>query len=285
MNVADSVRGARRRSGHRLRRAMQITSAFTWMGYVGEVAYPLNFFLRQAQPVITAVVYYFVAQLVDSGASVAYDYYSFVIIGAVTIRVMDSGLGAFSATLETAVSEGRFEALLVEPIRWKLIPFGLAAWPIIVAVTTATLILAVSLSLGFHITAAGIPAALLITALAIAASHSLGVLAAAVKLLSKRGNPLIMLYTMAVTVLSGVLFPVQSLPVVIRALSYLLPTTYAVQAIRRVLLPEGDSLSGPSTLLSLVALASFCLVMYPFALWVYGRSLNTGRRYGTLAGY
>ena len=50
-------------------------------------------------------------------------------------------------------------------------------------------------------------------------------------------------------------------------------------------MPGGDALAGPSTLVSILALAAFCVIVYPFALWLYGRSVDVGRRYGTLAGY
>jgi hypothetical protein len=36
---------------------------------------------------------------------------------------------------------------------------------------------------------------------------------------------------------------------------------------------------------SALALAGFCVVVYPVSLWLYGRSVDVGRRYGTLAGY
>ena len=98
----------------RARRAWQINAAFTWLGYTEELAYPLNFVLKQLQPIFTVIVYYFLSLLVDSGSNVAGDYYSFVVVGAVVIRMLDSGLGAFSSTLEATVTQGRLESLLVE---------------------------------------------------------------------------------------------------------------------------------------------------------------------------
>ncbi len=269
----------------RARRAWQITSAFTWLGYTEELAYPLNFVLKQAQPVFTVIVYYYVSLLVDSGPDVAGDYYSFVVVGAVVIRMLDSGLGSFSATLEATVSQGRLESLLVEPIRWKLIPFGLASWSILTSAITSIVMAGLGVLMGVHINLSGIPIATLIMALGIGASHALGIVAAAVKLISKRGNPFVTLYGMAVVLLCGLMFPVSSLWPPLRWLSYLLPPTYAIEGIRRALLPGAEGLTGPSTLVSIVALAGFCVVMYPVSLWIYGRSVDIGRRYGTLAGY
>jgi ABC-2 type transport system permease protein len=269
----------------RARRTWQITSAFTWFGYTEELAYPLNFALRQAQPLFSVLVYYFLQRLVTSGPSVAFDYFTFVVIGGMIVRLLDSGLGSFSQTLEATVSQGRLETLLVEPIRWKLIPFGLASWPVLTSVMTAVLMVVIALPLGLDVEVTNAPAAFLIVVLGLGASHALGTVAAAVKLISKRGNPFVMLYGVAVTLLCGVMFPVSELPRWLQGFSYLLPPTYVIQGLRRTLMPGGDALAGPSTLASVLALAAFCVIVYPFALWLYGRSVDVGRRYGTLAGY
>jgi ABC-2 type transport system permease protein len=286
--VAADVAPVRRRSAGlvaQARRAWQVTSAFTWLGYTEELAYPLNFVLKQAQPIFTVVVYYYVSLLVDSGPNVASDYYSFVVIGAVVIRMLDSGLGSFSATLEATVNQGRLESLLVEPIRWKLIPFGLASWSILTSAITAVVMAGLGVLMGVDVKLDGVLMATLILVLGIGASHALGIVAAAVKLISKRGNPFVTLYGMAVVLLCGLMFPVSSLPAPLRGASYLLPPTYAIQGVRRTLLPGGEGLTGPSTLVSALALGGFCLVVYPVSLWLYGRSVDIGRRYGTLAGY
>jgi ABC-2 type transport system permease protein len=284
--LADAPVGGRGRGAvAQARRAWQITSAFTWLGYTEELAYPLNFVLKQAQPIFTVIVYYYVSLLVDSGPDVAGDYYSFVVVGAVVIRMLDSGLGSFSATLEATVSQGRLESLLVEPIRWKLIPFGLASWSILTSAITSIVMAGLGVLIGVDINLSGVPAATLILVLGIGASHALGIIAAAVKLISKRGNPFVTLYGMAVVLLCGLMFPVSSLWPPLRALSYLLPPTYAIEGVRRALLPGGEGLTGPSTLVCVLALTGFCVIIYPVSLWIYGRSVDVGRRYGTLAGY
>lgn len=269
----------------RARRAWQVTTAFTWLGYTEELAYPLNFALKQAQPIFTVVVYYFLSLLVDSGPNVAGDYYSFVVVGAVVLRMLDSGLGSFSSTLEATVDQGRLESLLIEPIRWKLIPFGLASWSILTSAITAAFMVLLALPIGLHVSLTGVVPGTVILVLGIGASHALGIVAAAVKLLSKRGNPFVTIYGMLVVLLCGLMFPVESLPAPLQAASYLLPPTYAIQGVRRTVLPGGDQLTGPSTLTSLLALAGFCVIVYPISLWLYGRAVDVGRKYGTLAGY
>src|SRR5690606_25646934 len=113
-------------------------------------------------------------------------------------------------------------SLLVEPIRWKLIPFGLASWSILTSAITAAVMVGLGLLIGVDIHLGGVVPALLILAMGIGASHALGIVAAAVKLISKRGNPFVTIYSMAVVLLSGLMFPVSSLPGPVRALSYLM---------------------------------------------------------------
>ena len=49
------------------RRAWQVTSAFTWLGYTEELALPAELRAKQAQPIFTVVVYYFLSLLVTRG--------------------------------------------------------------------------------------------------------------------------------------------------------------------------------------------------------------------------
>ena len=116
----------------RAKRAMRILGAFTAIGFRTATAYPANFALSQIQPLFQILVFFFVAKLVTrSGPSVGGDYFTFVVLGWAGIQMLQAGLGSFSSEVNTAVQQGRFEMLLVEPIRWRLLPFGLVQWPII----------------------------------------------------------------------------------------------------------------------------------------------------------
>jgi ABC-2 type transport system permease protein len=268
-----------------IRRSGQIAGAFMWMGYREMLAYPLGFFITQISAIVSTLVYYFVAQLVNSGPNVGGDYYSFVVIGMVALQVMAVGLSAFTTGLDYIIQQGRFESFLVEPVNWRLLPFGLAAWPILVNFMTAFGMFTVAVLLGAEFRWEALPLALLILLLGAAANHAVGVLAASVKILAKRGDPVVGLYTLATGLLSGAVFPVALLPSALRWLSYCLPPTYVISAMRKILLPGSAGLSGPSAGQAIVLLLVFLAVLYPLALWLYGRSLEYGRRMGLLAGY
>ncbi len=105
------------------------------------------------------------------------------------------------------------------------------------------------------------------------------------KILSKRADPIISLYLLAMTVLSGVVFPVNLLPVWLRWLSYCLPLTYVLSAVRKLLMIDSGTLSGPGAGEAILLLLGFLAIVYPLGLWLYGRSLEYARKLGVLAGY
>lgn len=267
------------------RRGKQIAGAFFWMGYRESLSYPLGFTVGLLAPLASPVIYFFVGKLVSSSGSVGGDYFTFVAIGLISMQVMTGGLQAFGAELDIVLQQGRFETLLVEPVAWRLIPFGLAAWPIFERTITAFLMGIVAVLLGAHISASAIPVALIVLVLGVASGHAVGVLAASVKVLAKRSDPILSLYTLAANVLSGVVFPVTLLPGPVRFLSYCFPPTYVIAVARRLLMTSSSHISGPSALQGLLLLVVFLVIVYPFALWLYGRALEYGRKVGVLGGY
>jgi ABC-2 type transport system permease protein len=269
----------------RLRRGTQIARAFFDIGFSTAIAYPLSMTMSVLQPMVPVVTFYFVAQLVMDGPSVGGDYFTFVVIGYLVMQSYAGALGGFAHEMQTAVQQGRFEMLLVEPVRWSLLPFGLAEWQLSSRVVFASLAAGVSLLLGAQILWSGLPLAILVFALGMMASLAIGILAGAVGVLTKRSNPVLTVYNLVAGILAGAAFPIELLPTPIRALSWLIPHTYSITAIRHLLLPEGASVPGPTVVQALIALAVFNLVSYPILLRVYRQLMDVGRRTGVLHGY
>lgn len=267
------------------RRGVQLSRAFLDMGFSTAIAYPVSFAFSVLQPMVPVVTFFFVAQLVSSGRSVGGDYYSFVVIGYLVIHALGAALGGFTHEMQTAVQQGRFEMLLVEPVRWSLLPFGLAQWPVVSRVVTVSMAVGMGLILGARFEVSGVPIALLLFVLGLGTSLAIGVVSGAVGVLTKRSNPVLTVYTMIAGVLSGVAFPIELLPGPVRFFSWLIPHTYVITAIRRVLLVDGAGVPGPTVSQALVALALFNVVMFPLALYVYRRIMEIGRETGVLSGY
>lgn len=269
----------------RVLRGRQIARAFFDMAFLTAVNYPLDFAMSAVRPLIPVVTFFFVAQLVANGPSVGGDYFSFVVIGVLVTEALTGALAGFGHEVQSAVQQGRFEMLLVQPVPWRLLPFGLAGWPVISRAIFAGVAAIVSIVLGADYEWSALPLSLALFVLALGASLAIGVLSGAIGVLSKRSDPVLTLYTLAAAILSGVAFPIELLPGPLRALSWLVPHTYVISGMRKVLLPAGSSVPGPTVLQAVVGLSLFNLIVFPIVMWLFGRILEAGRETGVLSGY
>ena len=274
------------RRTERIARSLGSIWTFFLMGYRLALSYPMAFVMNQLAIVLPVFTFYFVAKLLPDVAHAipGGDYFTFVVLGVVATNVLMAGLQAFGRELDDAVQQGRFEVLLTEPVGWRLLAIGLAVWPILWRLATSAIVLLAAIPLGARYRWAGIGWAILLLILGATAGLSIGVLSGAVRVLAKRSDPILALYTLAGSVLGGVFFPIELLPAWLRWTSYLIPQTYVASGLRAALAPAsttGDS--GATETLAILTL--FTLFVLPVGLWAFGRSLDFGRRVGVLGGY
>jgi ABC-2 type transport system permease protein len=275
-----------RRLRGRLRRGWQVAWAFIQVDLIDATNYPLAIVMKGLNAFVPIVTFKFVADLVsDNGPNVAFDYYTFVVIGLVAMSLLAATLNSFGTALLRLVTQGQLEMYLVEPVPWRMLPFLMLPWPGLVAISTAAIMIGLSIPLGADYVISGAPAAIGIVVLGLAATLAVGILGASVRVISKRADPVLALYTVAASVLSGTFFPIEQLPAWLRSFSWLIPHTYVIQALRRVLMPQGSVLEGPSAGQAMIALLGFAIVLYPIAMWLFGRTLEYGRKIGALSGY
>jgi ABC-2 type transport system permease protein len=113
----------------------------------------------------------------------------------------------------------------------------------------------------------------------------IGVSAGAVRVIAKRSDPVATLYVVAASVLSGAAVPINVFPFWLRVVSWFFPSTYVISGMRKALMPEASGVYGPTPDQAMLLLLGICVIVFPVSLWLFGRSLEVGRRYGVLAGY
>jgi len=123
---------------------------------------------------------------------------------------------------------------------------------------------------------------LVILALSLAIALALGIFAAAFQVAFQKGSALLWLLGSGLWLLSGTMFPVQSLPQGLRMLARLVPFTYAIDGMRQALL-EGRGISNMESTLAMLAI--FVAVLLPMALVALSLSLRRARQFGTLSFY
>lgn len=288
--TAQFVAGGARSSVARLRRHLTrlwgINDAFLRLGWRQAISYPLGFAMSQIGTLLPVLIFYFVSRMVEQpGRGFGQDYFTSVVIGLIGVKLLDTGLRSFGSQIDVAINRGWLEMFLVEPVRWRFLPVAMSLWPVAQALFGIGAIVVLTVALGADFDINGVPLGLVIGALAMISGLAIGTLSAAVKVLAKSGDPLLYLYTLAAQLFSGVYFPVEDLPGYVRWVSFLLPHTYVVHGLRKVMLPDGAELLGPTEGLVIWVLVAFSIVAYPLAIWIWGRALEYGRQLGVLGGY
>ena len=280
--AGDPVAGWRRSP----RRALWAATAFFRMGWLTAAAYPMSFAISQATTIVPLVVYYFISRIVGTGhGQVGGDYFTFIVIGVASQRLLTGGMAGLGEEIESSIREGRLETLLVQPVDWRVLPLGLAEWPIAWGLINAVALFAISVGLGAHYRAAGFAGLVALVVLGVTATLAVGIVAGALKVLAKRTDPLLTVYGLAAAILSGAFYPLTLLPSGLRALSWAVPDTYLISGARHLLMARGTQVAGPGPWTAVVALAVFDVAAVPFALWLFRRALEYGRAAGVLAGY
>ncbi len=277
--------GARERSGRSLNRPTpSIAAAFLRMDFIEEVSYPASFALSKLGRVLPVFVFFFIGELVGESAAVGGDYYTFAVLGLAVTASLQGALGGFGGSLQRALNRGTLETLLVEPVPWTLLPFAMNLWKILMGILEGGLILAIGALLGAHYNMAGAGTFLVLLLLGILANMAIGILVASVLVLAKKSKPFLTLYGMAASLLAGSLFSVNQLPGWLRVFSWAIPHTYVINATRGVLMDDPGSFT-ISFGTAVMALVVFNVIVFVAGLWLFSRSLEYGRKMGTLSGY
>ena len=272
-------------SRQRLHDQVQVQRGFFRLGWLGLISYPSSFATALLAQLAALVVTLFVAEIVPNTPEVGNDYYTFAVIGLLVTGFLEAGLRGFGSAMEFEIQAGRVEALLVEPVNWRFLPFGMVQFIAVQRTAITVSSLALSLLFGAHYMMSGLLPAIGVTLLAFVTVLAIGILGTSLKLLTKRSDPLLMLYTMVAGIFSGATFPLDAIPRILRPISWLIPHTYVISAARRLLMPDSEGIPGPGLGVSVIALLARCVVLYPLAFFMYGRVMELGRRLGVLAGY
>ena len=160
---------------HGLRHWMRVFGGFLRLDFIQAISYPLSFAMSQVAVLVPVTIYYFVAQLlVRPPSTVGGDYFTYVVIGLAGFGILGGGLRGFGSRLELALQQGQFEAMLIEPIKWRLLPFAMTQWSLILGTILGLIVLAFGGLLGAEYELSGIPSATAIVALAMVASVAIG---------------------------------------------------------------------------------------------------------------
>jgi len=262
--------------------------AFIKRDFRTNVSYRVAFLLRFLGLFFSVALYYFIAQLIGRAAipqleSYGGDYFAFLLIGIALSGYLGTSLGSFSQVIRREQVTGTLEMMLLTPTRLSTIIISSSLWSfLLTSVNVVVYLLLGVLLFGVDLGEGNWLAASLILALTILCFSSLGVIAAAFIMVLKRGDPVTWVFGMLSSLLGGVFYPITIMPPWLQYLSYLLPITYSLRAMRHALL-MGYSLVDLRP--DIAALALFCLVLLPLSLISFRYAVHRAKVEGSLTHY
>lgn len=212
--------------------------AFLKRDFLMAISYRLSFAMQIVGMLISVFVFFFVSRLFGDAArpmlkEYGGNYFSFVLVGIAFTGYLGVGLSSFSQSISREQSLGTLEAMLVTPTGIATMVLSMSLWSFVLTSLNVVLYLLIaSLLFGVDLRHINVPCALVGQALTILCFASLGIISASFIMVLKRGDPINWIFGGISTLVGGVYYPVQVLPKPLMAVSYLLPITYALRAIR-----------------------------------------------------
>ena len=243
--------------------------------------------------VASVLMYYFVGLQVDplklASSGWGTSYLAFSLVGVATSNYLWSCLTRLSHSIQHEIRGGTLEAVAVSPVNMTVFFLGLTTRGYIVSSIYLVGVFAVgTLGLGarFSTSLPSLSSFFLMFALMLIANQSLGLIAAGVVMVYKRGDPITFIVAAMNEFLAGVLYPLEMLKAfpALQVISMMFPYTHALDGMRRSLI-LGAPLTDPSMLFDLVVLLAFTAIMAPLGLAVLGWGYRTIRSQGTTSSY
>ena len=247
----------------------------------------LSYRLQLAGPLLgallTLTIFYYVSRLVRVETFGSDDYFAFVLIGIVIFQMLQSILGGAPVLVRQELVAGTFERIVLSPFGPVGAIIAMLLFPFVLALVTGLLtllfgVLVFGVGLDFPRALLGIPVACL-GALAFA---PFGILTAAMVLLIKQATMGVTLLLAAISLLSGLYFPVNLLPDWLQWGADVQPFTPTVDLMRHLLVdaPLRDAIS-----IQLAKMVGFTIGMVPLSLGVLAWAIRFTRRRGTIIEY
>ena len=251
-------------------------------------SYKLMFILNWGGIVTTTLTFYFISKLFGRTINpylVKYgtEYFPFVIIGIAFSTYLYTALRSFSNNLRIEQITGTLEMLLLTPTRIRELIIGQSLWNFVFASSRVLGYFLIGVFfLGLDINKVNLFASIVVLIFTIISFSSLGIIAASVIMLFKKGAPITGFVSTFLSLFGGTYFPIEVLPIPLRFISYLLPITYSLRSFRYAIL-RGYSLWEIKG--DLLVLIIYSAILVPLSILIFKMSLRQAKINGSLAHY
>ena len=234
--------------------------------------------------VVELAAFFYLARAVGPGFRPEnMDYFSFLLVGTGVYAFLITGVNAFVGTIEEAQKMGTLEVLMTTstPAPTLVLLSAISAFSGRILYLVLYILMGVFL-FGRSLHNPNLLGCAFVVLVSVLVALAIAIMAASAQVAIQRGGVVLWLIGTAGWLLSGTIFPVDSLPGGLRFLARLMPLTYSIDALRLGLF-QGASfaqLARPTLILCL-----FCLILLPLSLALFSTVLRRARLNGSLCLY
>ncbi len=255
-----------------------------------ELSYRMQFFLRILSILIVVTTLFFISKIFTGFTDPRFaqwgDPLAAWLTGLAVLNYFMTGFSSLANAIRQEQVQGTLESVLMTPTSVPTVIVASSAWDFVQATFFSFMYLFFGwLFFGVHYRGSFVLALvfLLLTTTVLAC---LGILSASFAMVFKRGDPFGVFLGTGSALFSGVFFPTQLIRDYagqgVAGISRVLPPTYGLDGIRRVLI-DGAGLSEVHD--PLLTLLVFLAVLLPLSLWVFNRAVRRAKREGSLIQY
>ncbi len=191
----------------------------------------------------------------------------------------NSYLGQALTLVQKTINPWALEEVLVSPTKLTTFIIGSSIWGFIWSTGVVVVYLLIGVYFFGVILSVNVIGTLIVLALGIATFIGISMIGSGILILTKQGDPVTALMTIAISLFGNVLFPPQVLPFALQVIAYITPPYYFFTSIRFML--TGASIA--SILPNLLILTLMCAIIVPVGYAIYAWCLKTARKNGTLS--
>jgi ABC-2 type transport system permease protein len=248
------------------------------------LSYRLQFIAQLLTAFFSLTLFYYISRLVQVGAFESPDaYYAFVVVGLISLQVLNSTLQTPPGTVRQQLVAGTFERIVLSPFGAVAGVGSTLIFPFVYALTTGLAMLGfASLVFGVPVEWSTAPLVIPLAVLGALSFAPFGLLLLSVVLVVKEALGGATFIVAGISLIAGLYFPVTLLPDWIEWASDVQPFTPALDLMRNVLV--GTPLS-ESAWLGVAKLAGFAAVLLPISVLALRAGIYAGRKRGTIIEY
>lgn len=257
------------------------------MEWITARSYRLRMLLSFVTLLLAVVPVYFIGRALDPtmAASISTegsDYFGFLVLGVAVVPLVAAAAGTLPAAIASGIGTGTLETQLCTPIGLPALVAGLCGYSLAWGALRAALVVLLGVALGMHIAWSGLALGMVIVLLTVLAYLPVGLVAGALVLRFRTAAELPKLAVYASVFLGGVYYPTSVIPTWIRHLADVVPISFGLRALRRVLLQDA---SVSSVVGDVGALALSVAVTTVIGMYALRSALRHVRQAGTTGQY